>query len=529
MKNIKIILALLCMSYSITGQNIPLEYKLENENKKLLKSNDDNPRSNSINDIVAANDEVWLGTSKGVSKTTNNGDSWINYFGSPSFPTNSISALTYKNGIVYSASARTVERDGQFLPEGTGMIYTTNNGETWNWTPQSIDAQDDDEVIYGINALRALPITTAINNLTYDIAVTGQAIFTANFAGGLRKSTNLGISWSRVVLPPDNKSSIKPTDTLNFSLQPVAGAFGNESHLNHRVFSVCAVDDSLIYVGTANGINKSTDGGVSWVKFNHQNQTEPISGNFVVALAYNYSTNSIWAATWRAEDNNEYNAVSASFDGGATWKIFLEGEKAHNFGFKDGHVIAATDNGAFRTYNNGLTWILPGEIKDHATQVELPTKAFYSAGSRSNDVFIGSDKGLARISETSNFPWVGDWRVYLASEKLISKDETFAFPNPFSPASERVAIKYSTNGKRAKATVRIFDFGMNLVRTVAQNVERGDNINVVDGYHNESNSGVIDYWDGRDERGNICPNGVYFYRVDIDDNEPLFGKIMIIM
>ncbi len=110
----------------------------------------------------------------------------------------------------------------------------------------------------------------------------------------------MGATWERVVLPPDNLDSIAPTDTLNFTLQPVAGAFGDESWLNHRVFSVLGVGDSTLYVGTAGGINKSTDNGISWQKFSHTNQTNPISGNFVVGLGYNEVDNSIWAATWKA-------------------------------------------------------------------------------------------------------------------------------------------------------------------------------------------------------------------------------------
>ncbi len=39
----------------------------------------------------------------------------------------------------------------------------------------------------------------------------------------------------------------------------------------------------------------------------------------------------------------------------------------------------------------------------------------------------------------------------------------------------------------------------------------------------------IDNWDGKDENSTIVPNGVYFYRIDIGDDEPLFGKIIVLM
>ena len=56
---------------------------------------------------------------------------------------------------------------------------------------------------------------------------------------------------------------------------------------------------------------------------------------------------------------------------------------------------------------------------------------------------------------------------------------------------------------------------MNLVRVVVQNAERdlGEQ---------------LQFWDGTNELGVIVPNGVYFYRIDSDSAEPLFGKIMVL-
>ncbi len=73
-------------------------------------------------------------------------------------------------------------------------------------------------------------------------------------------------------------------------------------------------------------------------------------------------------------------------------------------------------------------------------------------------------------------------------------------------------------------TIRIFDFGMNYVRTVVQNVDRGNPVHQISG----SDNGVIDYWDGKDDSGNVVPNGVYFYRIDINSNDPIYGKILVL-
>ncbi|MDX1701869.1 MAG: FlgD immunoglobulin-like domain containing protein, partial [Melioribacteraceae bacterium] len=78
-------------------------------------------------------------------------------------------------------------------------------------------------------------------------------------------------------------------------------------------------------------------------------------------------------------------------------------------------------------------------------------------------------------------------------------------------------IKYNFSGSTKSVTIRIFDFGMNLVKTVIQNVNR------------EGEREYIDNWNGRDENNSIVPNGVYFYRIDVGNDDPLYGKIMVLM
>jgi len=450
----KLIFAVLLISQTILAQFNPISYKLNNNLSKIY---DDIPVSTSIHDIIANDNLIILGTSEGLSISEDNGESWNNYYQKEPFGTDRIISIGYYNGIIWSTTGRTTEVEGgHFLPEGTGIKYSTNNGETWTAIPQPVDDVGDSLITYGINTIRALPILTGINNISYDISFTKNTIWIASFAGGLRKSSDMGQTWQRVVLPPDTLDLISPYDTLNFSLQPVSESFGPESWLNHRVFSVLGVDDSTLYVGTAGGINKSTDNGISWTKFTHQNQTNPISGNFVVALAEDSSDNSIWAATWKAEDQDENWAVSSSNDGGENWVITLQNKHAHNFGFKylsnsKSHVIAPTDNGIFRS-DDGVTWVEPTEITDSSTNVSIETNIFYSAASNQLSatnyyIWVGSNDGLARLSETDGF-WEGSWKIYLlpndVNREISEIPDQFElsqnYPNPFNPAT---TIKYS--------------------------------------------------------------------------------------
>lgn len=523
MMKLKIIVFLLSLSTLLFAQLSPTTFLLGE--KRLAKTSDETPASNSIQDIVYGDNMVILGTSRGLSISKDDGENWRNYDGTSPFGSDGIISVGYDNGTIWTTTGRTTEVDGgSLLPEGTGIRYSTDGGDTWATIPQSIDDPGDSLITYGINTIRALPITVGINNISYDIAFTKNTIWTASFAGGLRKSNDMGATWERVVLPPDTLDSIKPTDTLNFALQPVAGAFGPDSWLNHRVFSVVGVDDSTLYVGTAGGINKSTDNGISWQKFTHQNQVNSISGNFVVALGYDKADNSIWAATWKANDLSEFWGVSYSIDGGNNWAATLPGEKAHNFGFKyfgdapnytGSHVFVPTDNGIFRSESSRQTWAQPSLLKDLENNVPIVTNIFYSAASykfeeNSYYLWIGSNNGLSRILEGEGGSWSDTVKVYLAS----SKGDTYAFPNPFSPAQESIKIKYNL-ASDSQVTIRIMDFSMNLVKVLMQNAQRGTGER-------------FEFWDGKDELRNIVPNGVYFYRIDADSAEPLFGKIMVL-
>jgi hypothetical protein len=506
----------LLMIVQHNAQQRPESFKLQSDKNYFSKTTSSTPTSNSILDIVAIGDTVWLGTSRGVSVSFDRGVSWTNFYGISPFGDDNISALGYDNGVVWAATATSVEgTGGGSVPKGTGLKYTTNNGLNWTSIPQPVDNPDSTTVRYGNNILQALPVTVGEQNLTYDIAFTPNTIWITSFAGGLRKSTNMGQTWQRVVLPPDYLDSISPEDTLDFCLSPVPGNFCGEGNLNHRAFSVISTGPTFLYVGTANGINKSTDDGISWVKFNHQNQDDPISGNFVTALGYNQTNNTVWAATWKAEDLSESYGVSSTTNGGISWTINLIDERAHNFGFKGTNTIAATDAGSFRTSNQGNTWILPNNIFDEVSGVSLTSNIFYSAASEGNDVWIGSDDGLAKISETGF--WVGEWNVYLAAQPLGSNNEAYCYPNPFSPRQEPLKFKYSTGGVDASVTIRIFNFSMNYIKTVIQNAPRN---RTLDGPPDSQT------WDGTDENGNLLPNGVYFYSVEIDDNDPIFGKII---
>ncbi|MEW6653820.1 MAG: hypothetical protein AB1394_10165 [Bacteroidota bacterium] len=512
----------------INAQSIPADYNFE---IKLKKTSDANPAGNTIDRIlIQGKNNIWLGTSRGLSRSTDNGASWKNYYSSKDFGTERISAVAEGLGAVWAATWHYVsDAGGNPIPKGSGIRYSLDNGETWTTIKQPIDSSDAVKIVYGVNELNALPITAAEQNFIYDIAFTKNTIWIVSFSGGLRKSTDMGKTWQRVVLPPDNLSSIKPTEKLDFDLAPSSGRLNMRGNLNHRAFSLAAAGKDTLYVGTANGINKTADADSqfpSWVKFNRTNQQKPISGNFVLALDRNAIDGTVWAGTWKAEGQTEYWAVSSSANGGKTWETFLADEKVRDFGFRyysngTTDVFAAAETGLYRSSNNGITWIAAPKIVDSESKVELRPTLFLSVecnvlNSNAAEVWIGTNDGLAKAIETTNGSWFEKWKVYFASSGKVTSSESFAFPNPYNPKMDLLRIKYNLN-KVSFVSLRIFDFGMNLVRTVLQNASRS------------VNPEQLDYWDGKDDTGKVVPNGVYFYRLDIENGAPRFGKILVMM
>ena len=343
------------------AQSFPESYTLINSKIKLSKSRISGPiADNGISDIITVGDTIWIGTNNGVGLSTDNGNTWTNFTGE--LDNKGISAIGYYRGVFWAALDNVFLFNGQNVFEGRGLKYTTDLGKSWNSIPQPKDSTRDSTVVYGIDTLYTVPITVDPQDVVFDFAFTPHTVWIAAYGAGLRRSFDNGKTWKRVVLPPDNLDSISPKDTLNFCLTPYDSKYCGTANLNHEVFSVVAVNDSTMYVGTVDGINKTTDANSlypSWIKFNHQNQKNPINGNWVLALAYNDYDKTIWAGIRPAVDPHESYGVSFSSDGGNSWNKTLKGENVYNFAFNNSEVIAPADNGAFGTRNGGQTWQHP--------------------------------------------------------------------------------------------------------------------------------------------------------------------------
>ncbi|MCG8605641.1 hypothetical protein MJD09_11665, partial [bacterium] len=396
-----------------------------------------------------------------------------------------VSGLALSDDVIWVATGFDTTTEFGRFQAGGGLAYSLDGGQVWNFVPQ--------------------PGATNVQNITFDIAIHENEIWITSFGGGLRKSSDLGMNWE--VVTPDS-----------FVFDPL----GN---LNHRAFSVLSVDGTL-WVGTAGGLNRSTDGGEIWTNFNHQNQAEPISGNFVVAIGQQTYGNKkvIWAGTRETTvesgDATEFRGVSWSEDQGFTWRTGLRGETVHNFAFDDSVVYAASDNGLFKSIDNGENWALFPMIESPAqNRIVLSDKVFAAGVSSGSTLWAGTGNGLAQTTNNGR-----SWRIFqvFTPTGQDGSPRTYAYPNPFSPSVHNtvsgvghVRFQYNTLND-TRVTLKIYDFSMDHVTTVVEDVPR------------PANDDFYEIWNGFDANGNMVDNGVYFYRLELEGDGSYWGKLIVL-
>jgi ligand-binding sensor domain-containing protein len=441
-------------------------------------------RSNSIFDIVVHENRIWLGTGKGLSLSEDNGRTWRTFTHNDGLGRGGVSALAVNDTMIWVATIfDSLTADAGTLPAGGGLAYSKDFGENWQHVEQ--------------------PGPTPVQNNTFDIALHDDgSVWIASFGGGLQRTFDLGQTWE--VIPPDEN----PFDPLNF--------------LNHRAFSAISAN-GVLWVGTADGVNKSLDDGETWTNFNHANQPAPISGDFVVALKSQVwdGVEYLWAATRDAEEEEEERGVSVSEDGGLSWRTSLQGVFAHNFAVDGSVVYVATDMGVYKSLDFGHTWARYPDIADAQQGARYFSSDFFAvAVSAGSTLWVGGPDGLAKTMNDGL-----TWQIQRGSVQPGENGEprTYAYPSPFSPfrhnkiggGDGHIRFQYNT-ANETSVTIRVYDFAMRLVAEI------------VAGKSRPANGSFFEAWNGRNARNEIVANGVYFYSVQLEGDGVYWNKFMVI-
>ena len=530
----RILFILLVIGTVYSQSTVATEFYLSE--KLSYRSLSDGLRSNIVSEIKLQGDStVWLGTGRGISRvidslTVITLDTLL-LSSDPGFVVMNygISAITTAGNKVAFAAA-TSDND---VSVGAGIYITSDATDsliTWDYHDQPVDGVADSLAPFADHWFRALPVTTDHQNVTYDASMSGNYVWIASWAGGIRRYDISRKVWDRIPLPIDgDEELITCADTAyqtindkpilkNFYLNPRdPSSSGNH---NHKGFSVLAYSDT-VWVGTANGINRGIVGSTGCIDWQHYfYPIDNITGNFVVGLAKQEwnGVRKIWAACLNADDPSENRGLAWTDNDGETWNRALVGERIYNVTTKDSIILAASDKGLWKS-EDGQTWALFKPAKD-ATPMqsdEILSDQVYAAAVDDRIyysdpvIWIGTRDGLARSVDLDG----SAWKIFRAE---YDKEQVYAYPNPFSPNSHNTLdgdgyVRIHTDVTTSFVIrLNVYNFAMEHVFSSEFDRRLGD--------------GSLK-WNGRDSNGRHVDNGTYFLKLDYD-NKTEWLKLIVI-
>ena len=505
-----------------------------------------------IGDVVWSGRYLWVGTESGVARLDPaqssglNASDWITFTELNGLGRGAISALDASGDTVWVATLIDSTIEGQDTAQaGTGLSFSHDGGLSWSHIPN--------DFIFDPNkpGFARSPGTTILNGC-FDLALDGETIYAAFFAGSTVRSRDQGRTWEPFLPGGASRLVFFAAETAADSLAILADSLSRENadsaliaqlragadslasqELLHRTFSVIAHQDT-VWIGTSSGIAFTMDGGQTWknAKVRLDDMGNPLpghpSGNWVVALerlVLPDGSTSIWAGTNTTPLPGQTQAISISRDLGQTW-AHTGPTFAWDFAFTPNFAWAGTGQGLFASRDPALT--LDADRDWSAIEIVdgQPLTGTFVGLERVGDVlWAGAEKGLGRSEDEG-----GTWRVIRDLIRTRSLDTgafvspggvpdstalTYAAPNPFAPSRETATIVFSLE-REAQVSIAIYDFASRLVRDLI-----GAGIFAGGTDHRIA-------WDGRDMDNQSVANGTYFYRIELDTGRQAFGKVVVL-
>lgn len=498
--------------------------------------------SNHITNLAAAGPSIWVGPYLNVSH--DGGDTWQAVAAEPFQDfSNSVYSLAISNQSIWAGvgnqyTQRDSEGQLQRVNEITGILYSPDGGNTWNyWLPAPpadddpvttglLDNPEDSLITYGAVTLTTLPITVPAQAAPWDLDFDPdtETLWFAGQLSGLRRSPDLGQTWERVVLPPDTTSYLGPELGYDFPLavQPVGVAINMFHGLNFQAYAVLVDETGTVWAGTAGGLNRSEDGGTSW---HHYTTEDGLLGNWIISIEEQprgTQPPAIWMTNWPGLGRGQGYGIAVTRDQGTTFQTALHGEECSDFAFDGPRIYVACERGLYQSRDDGTTFFFNNEFIDREDPVRSmrPDARVYAVEVTEDAVWVSSQDGLFKSTDQGN-----SWRIFrteipldptglpaIIPEERVPKVSAYAYPNPFSPSTDRlVRLRYDLTQPQT-VTIRIFDFSMTLVREISSATGSAGANEVA--------------WDGTDEQGVRLANGPYFYAIQAQE-DTFWGKILI--
>jgi hypothetical protein len=486
-------------------------------------------RQNSNSTLEATDQAVWIGPGlnafgelTGEIYVPTHADSVFNGRGR-------VFSLEVQQTRILAGLGFTSSRGGSSVNAAQGYYQSDDSGNYWDFISFPLDERADEpcdassigppcdiEFQYGDVTYIRTRITVPEQSPPYEVDFHDQTLFSANWASGVLRSQDNGQSWERIILPPSNVSNLNPDESYGWvSITPddeVINRYDPRFDNNLLGFGLLIDEQQRVWVGTAAGINISKNAltaPVDQIEWEHISWNPEASGgllsNWIITIRQQPGTNRIWMTNWitDSENRDEYGVVYTD-DKGESFHQFLEGVRANDIGFFGGDIYVAADNGLYISRNDGMTWERIPQILSPNTFIK-PDARYFALASTEENLWVGTSDGIASTSDGGE-----SWRILRVEVPLSGGNQyqpdapnvnTYAYPNPFSPTQHSlVRIKYEMK-EPGPATIRIFDFGMNPVRTI-----RVPTVSTSGSYETT--------WNGLTETGRIASNGTYFYSIE---------------
>ncbi|MBN2761618.1 MAG: type IX secretion system sortase PorU [Bacteroidales bacterium] len=196
---------------------------------------------------------------------------------------------------------------------------------------------------------------------------------------------------------------------------------------------------------------------------------------------------------------------------------------------KDPQIYARIfDENGINTSGNGIGHDIVGIFDDDATQ-PLVLNDFYEAELNDyshgilryplSDLEVGRHTLKIRVWDVFNNPGEAYIEFEVIDKEDLVLENVYNYPNP---ARDFTYFQFEHNkaGSTLKITIDIFDLSGRRIRTLEQNL-------YMEGYH----SSPLE-WDLKDQNGNLIRNGIYPYRIRVEDETGLlsdgFQKLLIL-
>lgn len=499
-------------------------------------------RQNSNSTLEATDQAVWIGPGlnafgelTGEIYVPTHADSVFNGRGR-------VFSLEVQQTRILAGLGFTSNRGGSSVNAAQGYYQSDDSGNFWNFISFPLDEKADDscdassigppcdiEFQYGEQTYIRTRITVPEQSPPFEVDFHNQTLFSANWASGVLRSQDNGQTWERIIMPPTNVSNLNPGESYGWvsvtQNDEVINRYDPRFDNNLLGFGLLIDEQQRVWVGTAAGINISENAltaPVGQIEWKHISWSPETSGgllsNWIITIRQQPKTERIWMTNWitDSENRDQYGVVYTD-DEGDSFHQFLEGVRANDIGFFGGNIYVAADNGFYISRNDGETWERIPQISSPNTFIK-PDARYFALASTEENLWVGTSDGIASTSDGGE-----SWRIFRVDVPLLGGNQyqpdapnvnTYAYPNPFSPTQHSlIRIKYEMK-EPGPATIRIFDFGMNPVRTIR--------------VPTVSSSGAYETtWNGLTETGRIASNGTYFYSIETS-NGFTNGKILLL-